>query len=193
MIIGLCGRSGSGKSTVGKYLKNRGINYIDTDLVSREVTEKGEKCLEELVSYFGNGILNGDGTLNRSRLASVAMNDPEGYKNLNAITHRHIIARTKEKLRGNIDVVDAPLLFESEFDKECDVIVGVIADDEDCVMRVMRRDSINRDTALARLHRQKGNDFLRTNCDYVITNDSTEKMLEEKAETLYRMIMEKRL
>lgn len=193
MIIGLCGRSGSGKSTVGKYLKNRGINYIDTDLVSREVTEKGEKCLEELVSYFGNGILNGDGTLNRSRLASVAMNDPEGYKCLNAITHRHIIARTKEKLRGNIDVVDAPLLFESGLDKECDVIVGVIADDEDCIMRVMRRDSINRDTALARLHRQKGNDFLRTNCDYVITNDSSEKMLEEKAETLYRMIMEKRL
>lgn len=193
MIIGLCGRSGSGKSTVGKYLKNRGLNYIDTDLVSREVTQKGEKCLSELCEYFGNKILNEDLTLNRRLLASVAMNDPAGYKELNSITHKHIIARTKEKLKGNVDIIDAPLLFESGLDSVCDVTVGVISSDEDCIRRVMIRDSINRDTALSRLARQKDNDFLCTHCDYVITNDSTEKLLEEKAETLYRMIKEKRL
>lgn len=193
MIIGLCGRSGSGKSTVGAYLKNCGLNYIDTDLVSREVTQKGEKCLEELCAYFGTSILNDDGTLNRRSLASSAMTDNDGYKMLNSITHKHILARTKEKLKGNIDVIDAPLLFESGLDRDCDIIVGVIASDEDCVKRVMLRDSINRDTALARLAKQKDNDFLRTHCDYVITNDSTPKLLEEKAETLYRMIKEKRL
>ena len=193
MIIGLCGRSGSGKSTVGKYLKNHGINYIDTDLVSREVTEKGEKCLEELCEYFGKGILDQNGGLDRKKLAFLAMNDAEGYKMLNQITHRHILARTREMLTNGTNVVDAPLLFESGLDAECDVIVGVIASDEDCIMRVMRRDTINRDTALARLVKQKSNDFLCTHCDYVITNNSTEKLLEEKAETLYRMIKEKRL
>lgn len=186
MIIGLCGRTGSGKSTVGEYFRSLGINYIDTDKVSREVTSAGSPCLTELAGYFGTGILNADGTLNRPLLASIAMNDSAGYAKLNGITHRYIIARTKELIKGGITVIDAPLLFESGLDKECDKIIGVVASDAACIRRVRMRDGIDTKTARARLAKQKDNAFLAEKCDYIIENSSTRRALIKKA----RLVLE---
>ena len=191
MIIGLCGRTGSGKSTVGEYYASTGINYIDTDKVSREVTSAGSACLKELAEYFGGGILNGDGSLNRPLLASIAMNDEKGYAALNEITHRYIVASTKKLIKGDITVIDAPLLFESGLDKDCDVIIGVVASDASCIRRVRRRDNITLDAARARLAKQKSNDFLRENCDYIIENRSTLRALISKAQKVLEHIKEK--
>ena len=191
MIIGLCGRTGSGKSTVGEYYRSLGINYIDTDKISREVTAAGSPCLAELAGYFGDGILNADGTLNRPLLASVAMNDPAGYARLNAITHRYIIARTKELIKGDITVIDAPLLFESGLDKECDTIIGVVASDPACIRRVRRRDGIDAKTARARLAKQKDNAFLAEHCDHIIENTSTRRALISKARQALESIKER--
>ena len=193
MIIGLCGRSGSGKSTVGEYYASLGINYIDTDKISREVTAAGTPCLKELAGHFGAGILREDGTLDRKLLASIAMNDENGYAKLNEITHRYIVARTKELVKGDITVIDAPLLFESGLDKECDVVIGVVASDLSCVRRVRKRDGISISAAHARLARQKSNDFLAQNCDYIIENRSTCRALLNKARKVLEQIKEKAL
>ena len=188
MIIGLCGRTGSGKSTVGEYYASLGINYIDTDKVSREVTSAGSPCLKELAAYFGETILSADGSLNRPYLASLAMNDENGYRALNEITHRYIVARTKELVKGDITVIDAPLLFESGLDKYCDTIIGVVASDASCIRRVRKRDNITLSAARARLARQKSNGFLYENCDYIIENRSNLRALLNKARKVLEQI-----
>ncbi|ETJ41599.1 Dephospho-CoA kinase, partial [human gut metagenome] len=66
--IGLTGGIASGKSTVLTYFKDKGIPYIDADIVAREVVEPSTEGLEAIVDAFGSNVLHDDGTLNREAL-----------------------------------------------------------------------------------------------------------------------------
>lgn len=194
IIVGLTGRTGSGKSTVGKYYQTLGAEYIDTDRLSREVTLPGSDCLEELKSCFGDEIINPNGTLNRPRLGEIALVGGKNYNKLNEITHRHILAEVRRRIDAAKDmgrevvIVDAPLLFESGFDRECNYIIGVISDDETSVKRVTARDNIDKNTARKRLEKQKSNDFLKANCHFIIENNSTAEELLRRAREIYDTI-----
>ena len=191
-IVGLCGGSGSGKGAVGQLFEKHGVPVIDTDAVYHELTSARSECIDELVLAFGNSIIDENGALNRPALGKIVFSSGASDKLqlLNKITHKHILLKTREML-GNFSergfsmvVVDAPLLFESEFNKECDIIVSVIADKNTRVERIMSRDKISEDVARRRIATQLGDDFLIANSDFVIRNDSTLSELAEKFEIL---------
>ncbi|MDY3846033.1 MAG: dephospho-CoA kinase [Eubacteriales bacterium] len=176
-VIGLCGASGSGKGTVCKFFGERGIECIDADLVYREITANASPCLDEIAKAFGDKVIC-NGMLDRRTLAKTVFGDKEKLKLLNQITHKYILSEIRKRIsvaeqRGDdFIVVDAPLLFESGFDSECDVIVAVCAPVDVRINRITERDCISREEALARLSSQKDNDFYRKNADFVIENDS---------------------
>ena len=124
-----------------------GVPIIDTDRLARKIVEPNSPCLKELATTFSDEILNEDGTLNRAKLAEIAFSTPENSAKLNAITHPAILALTNQQLEQASDeghpvaVVDAPLLFEAEFDKICHHIVAVTAPVEDRLARIMARDT----------------------------------------------------
>lgn len=182
-IIGVTGGSGAGKGEVSTCFLARGIKTLDTDKVSRAVCEPGKPCLAELVERFGKSILNADGTLDRKGLAHIVFGEPDEavrqtkLADLNAITHRHIIAEMNAWLDSRaaagdrLAVIDAPQLFESGFDKHCDFIIGVIADPEVRVRRIIARDGISRDSACKRLASQLSDEFFMSHCDFIVYNN----------------------
>jgi dephospho-CoA kinase len=179
IIIGLCGGSGSGKGTVSDVAKKLNIPSIDTDLVYRELTSSSSPCLDELAMEFGVGIIGRSGALDRAVLRAIVFSDAERLARLNAITHKHILSRARallEEYRAEgkrAAIVDAPLLFESGFDRECDVIVAVVADRECRTERIMARDGITREAAEARIATQIGDDELIARSHYFIPNNGT--------------------
>lgn len=196
LIIGLCGGSGSGKGYVGKLLEEKGLACIDTDLLYREVTvRKGKPCLTELCEFFGYGILDSDGELNRKILAEIVF-EKNGTKKLNEITHKHIKIDTlnlieKYKKEGKKAVViDAPVLFESSFDKMCDYTVCVIASYEKRLRRILNRDNITEEKAKKRMDSQLSNEELISLCDFKIINDDN-KDLNEQIDQILNIIFEK--
>lgn len=196
IVIGLTGGSGVGKGTVCRKFFEYGINSIDTDKTSREVCEKGKPCLSELVSTFGKEILNPDETLNRKALASIAFSDKTKHALLNKITHGHILNEARNWLDGQRNekriaaIVDAPLLFESGFHKECDVIIAVTAEKELQIQRILARDNITRDDALLRLSKQGDESFYTSRADYVIVNNGPESQLDRQVENIVKSIKE---
>jgi len=176
-IIGLTGGSGAGKSEVCKAFLSFGVKSIDTDKISREVTGKGE-CLRELVENFSSIILNDNGELDRKKLAEIAFSSKENHELLNKITHKHILEECKrilldiEKNGAESVIIDAPMLFESGFDKNCDVIISVTADLEKRIERIIKRDNITPEQAELRIKNQKSDEFFIKNSDYVIDNNS---------------------
>ena len=53
-VIGLTGKTGSGKSSVCAELKKTNIVYIiDTDVLARKIVEKDMPALNELCGFFG--------------------------------------------------------------------------------------------------------------------------------------------
>lgn len=181
-VLGLTGGSGAGKGYVSALFDEYGISSLDTDTVSREVTVRGSECLLELCSFFGEKILNEDGTLDRAALAKIAFSDSEKLAKLNEITHKYILASVRrwlaerEKAGAFAAIVDAPQLFESGFDRCCDYIIAVTAPRKKRLERIIKRDGITEEAALRRMANQHDDLFFRAHSDFVIINDDVSNL-----------------
>ena len=181
--IGLTGGIGTGKSTVSRYLKTKGYKIIDADLIAREVVEPGMPALKALVEEFGPGILLEDGSLNRRELARLAFASPEGKAALDRITHGAIFDRIHELQEqyeseladtpGAVIFLDVPLLFETGFDKEADLVWVVDVPDEMRVQRVVLRDGLSENEIWARIKNQMSREEKLARADRVLDNSKT--------------------
>lgn len=177
-IIGLCGGSGAGKTTASEAMRLCGAAVIDTDRVYREISGAGSECLSELAFHFGDGIILSDGTLDRKTLGAAVYADAQKRELLNTVTHRYIKNETEIRIaryRGDgapAVIVDAPLLFESGFDLLCDTTVGIVAEKDIRIKRIMDRDGITEEHANARIRAQYSDEYLRERCEYILENNS---------------------
>lgn len=187
MLVGLCGRSGSGKGYVSALFKNEGIPSVDTDAVYREMTSPSDvvsECMAELVERFGSSVINPDNSLNRAAMRSLVFGeDKEALLDLNKITHKHILEKTEEIAASyynagyGIVLVDAPVLYESGFDKKCRCVICVTAPEETYIARIMKRDGITREAAEQRVNTQLPVSVLAERADFVIRNDCEKDVL----------------
>jgi dephospho-CoA kinase len=195
-IIGVTGGIGSGKSTVSLVLRDLGAAVIDADSVARAITVKGGKALEELISYFGNGILDSNGELNRKTLADIVFNDQVKLHALNAITHKHIIMRIKDSIesikssgKNDVIVLDAPIPLENGFIDLVDEVWVVASDRDIRIKRVMDRSGLTYDEILSRINAQiKDEEYLKS-ADEVIYNNGS---IEELEKTAVKLFIQKR-
>lgn len=197
-IIGLAGGSGSGKGTVCALFEKYNFASIDTDAVYRKITSSADSaCLMALKAEFGADIINSDGSLNRASLAKTVFADGAESKRerLNKITHAYVLAEVRRQIptlaeRGFVGVIiDAPLLFESGFDKECNIILCVISNKNARVARIVARDGITEEMARSRISAQLDDEYLIAHSDYVICNDGDRKELEEKVADVANLII----
>lgn len=182
-IIGLTGMSGAGKSTVCGILARSGFTVIDCDAVSRETSHDGN-FLNELRSRFPEDLLREDGQLDRERTARAIFGDSAKLRLYNRIIFPYIVYKIIEKIksaRGDV-ILDAPTLFDSGLDMICGRIIGVTASRDMCAERIMLRDGITKERALERLSAQRGEEFFRSRCDYIIENNGGFSDFAESAE-----------
>lgn len=188
-IIGITGSSGAGKTTVCGILKEKyKAHIIDADEVARKLAKKGNVYLEDIIKHFGEGIVDEQGELKRKELADIIYNDNEKRNMLNQLTFNHVVKEIKNNINNVKDkdliVIDAPLLFESNLDKVCDIVVGVIAKEKDKIERICNRDKINEETAKKRLNIQKDDNYIKDKSDYIIYNEGSIEKLEEDIEKI---------
>ncbi len=186
-IIGITGKSGAGKGLCCEIFQRHGIPAIDTDAVYHELLCERNSCTSELVEAFGADILDENALVDRKKLAERVFgkeNTPALLHTLNAITHKYIMAKTRELAQlhrqngARAVLIDAPQLFEAGVEKECDLTLGVIAPDELCIARITARDGISRERAKARLAAQHDDDYFHNNCTAVIQNTGSKTELE---------------
>lgn len=199
-IIGLCGGSGSGKGEVAKIFSAHNIVSIDTDKIYRDLTSSNTVCMSELVSFFGSEIQKSDGSLDRRLLADIVFNSDDSVAKrqmLNKISHAHVLAEVRRRIKEYDALgfpavaVDAPLLFESEFDKECDTVVGVIAEREERIKRIMSRDKITRLGAESRIASQLSDEYISEHSDYIIINNGDRISLQNEVGKVAKKILER--
>ncbi len=100
-IIGLTGGIGSGKSTVAEILKKLGAVVIDLDRIGHEVLRKDSVVYKKIISVFGEGILNDDGEIDRTKLGKIVFSDEGALQRLNKIVHPAIDKRVREETIKN--------------------------------------------------------------------------------------------
>lgn len=189
--IGLTGGIASGKSTVLTYFKDKGIPYIDADIVAREVVEPGTEGLKAIVDTFGSNVLHADGTLNREALGAIVFHNEEKRQLLNSCLKTHIRNRimelTSQYEQGNTPILiyDIPLLIEGEWYTMMDEVWLVYVNEMTQIERLMSRNGYTRENALARINSQMRLDNKRIYANVIIDNNGTPHDLTVQLNTIW--------
>ncbi|MBN2306670.1 dephospho-CoA kinase [Candidatus Peregrinibacteria bacterium] len=154
MILGITGKSGTGKHTAAQFLEQRGWKVLNADKIAHKLYRPYQKIWREIVDRFGENILTKDDTVDRQKLKSIVFgNTPEAkqaLKDLNAIVHPELKRHLKNELyylkkkKANAVVVGA-LWKELEFFELCDKVLLTKAGEALAYERIRKRDGIDYD------------------------------------------------
>jgi dephospho-CoA kinase len=195
LAVGLTGGIGSGKSTVGDLLVERGAVLIDADRIAREVVVPGGPAYQPLVDRFGPGIVAPDRTIDRAALAALAFADAESLAALNAITHPAISAvmarrRAAEADGDRVVVLDVPLLKPAHRDiLKLHVVVVVDCPVETAVDRLVGQRGFTRQDAEARIAAQATREERREGADLVIDNSADRAHLVTEVDRVWAALV----
>lgn len=191
VIIGLTGGIASGKSTVSKYLKEKGYQIFDADKIAKDLTNE-DNIKNKIVEKFGSNILDNNFSLDRKKMKEIVFNDKSKLKLLNDIIHPEVFEfykKAKENNKENkILIFDVPLLFESGIDSLCDKILVVISDHKIQIERIIERDKIDKTLATNIINSQITDKERIKKADIVIENNGSLEELYEKIERVCESI-----
>lgn len=186
---GLTGGIASGKSTVSGFLAELGAFVIDADRLAHEVMDAGGSAHDDVIARFGRGILDEQGRIDRPRLARTIFHDREARETLNTIVHPRVRAEAELRIKryhedgghAPVAVFEAALLVESGAWRDMDRMIVVRCSKACQLRRLMTRDELDADEAVARIAAQAPlEDKLRV-AHYVVDTERT--LHETRAQT----------
>jgi dephospho-CoA kinase len=179
-VIGLTGGIGAGKSTVTQMLEKLGAAVIDADKVGHQIYLPDLPAWREIVTTFGQGILDADRTINRQALGKIVFADPEALRTLNRIVHPKMYERMAEliaelRAHGGMQaiVVEAAVLIEANWMSLVDQVWVVVASEAVVVDRLAKQRSLSPDQVRTRIAAQLPNDERLKHAQVVIRNDGS--------------------
>lgn len=197
MLIGLTGGIASGKSTVSALLVKYGALLVDADQVAREVVERGQPALLQIVSQFGEHMLHEDGSLNRQALGAVVFADADKRKQLEEITHPAIRAKMQQQIElykqqqpHALIVADIPLLYETGQTHLYEGVAVVYVPASVQIERLMKRNGLSEAEATKRVQLQMDIEEKKRLADWVIDNSSTLQHTEQQVIDLIQRLQQ---
>jgi dephospho-CoA kinase len=182
--IGLTGGMGSGKTTVAKIFEVLGIPVYYADAASKRLLVEDAEIKKAVENAFGNNVYP-DGILDRKFLAEQVFSNEENLRLLNSIVHPATIRDASywmEKQSAPYIIKEAALIFESGSQQGLDYVIGVKAPLALRLQRTMKRDSITREDALARMDKQLDENIKMRLCDFIIVNDEQQLLIPQVLE-----------
>lgn len=186
MKVALAGGIASGKSAVLATLKDLGAAVIDSDLVAREISDNSD-YIRAVGLILGDKYID-DGRINRVALREAIARDLDARKKLNSISHPIIRERVNKEAEvlekaGKVVFVEIPLLITSGMARDFDAIWFVDCAIDERIARILERDNVSREQALALIKAQAVEQSALELADFVIdTTGSPDKTNEISAE-----------
>lgn len=188
LIVGLVGRAGSGKSSVARVLAAAGARVLDADRMGHAITDHDPEVRDALLADYGPAVFLDDGTLNRRLVAARVFADSAALAALNRLVHPRILATLRAQLvafaaegfHGTV-LVDAALMLDWGFERDCDAVLAVIAPETEQVARLVAARGWTADEARRRLGAQRPDAAFAAAADAVIDNRGSEAELESAA------------
>ena len=178
--IGLTGSIGAGKSTVARYLEQRGYPVIDADRLGHEAYLPNTSCYKQVVRVFGEEVVAVDGTIDRKALGNIVFADLTQLQRLNEIVWPAIKQLAILRLQQTADNQDSPIAFfeaavlvEADWHIIVDEVWTVLADEKSVVQRVVKRDRTSELRLKQRLKAQISIEERRRRSSVVINNEAS--------------------
>ena len=193
-IIGILGGLGSGKSTVAAEFAKLGCAVIDADKIAHELLDE-PSIKKEVISSFGQTVLDHTGKVNRKKLADIVFADGDKLSTLNRILHPLVLARAEQLIdqyngqqQVRAIVLDMPLLFEVGWDKRCDRLIFVNCDWEKRLKRAKKMGLFDENQLKVRENFQISLDKKASIADNTIDNNSGFSALARQVADIFSYI-----
>jgi dephospho-CoA kinase len=190
--VGLTGNLASGKTTAAELFADLGIDVINADIISRELTEKNTPAYQSIARHFGPEILLADGAINRKSLREHIFTDANQRKWLEDLLHpliRQAIEQNISHCKSVYCVIEIPLLLDTTYYPYLNRVLLIDAPQEVQIARVQERDKCSRDHALAILLAQPDINLRLKFADDVLNNDGDLHQLRHKIQALHQQYL----
>jgi dephospho-CoA kinase len=144
--IGLTGGIASGKSAVSAMLREMGFFVLDADALAHKLIEPGQPAHDEVLAEFGSSLADGNGRIDRVKLAAIVFADRARLERLNAIVHPRVeqalFRQFGEWERNGVRdaaFVEAALIVEAGIHKKLDALVVAWCTPDQQLERLMAR------------------------------------------------------
>ena len=177
--LGLTGGIGSGKSTVAAFMAQAGAAVMDTDAISRSLTQAGGQAVPAILAEFGETLITPEGAMNRDAMRALVFANPQTKRQLEAIIHPLVAQALQAQTQAAIEagkkclVFDVPLLVESgeRWRRQVDWVCVVDCQTNTQIQRVMARSQLARPEIEAIMAQQASRAQRLASADAVIYND----------------------
>lgn len=190
-VIGLTGNIATGKSLVASILADLGAKVIDADRVAHDVMQPGKPAYERVVEIFGTGILNADGSIDRSRLGAIVFRDEQALEQLDAAVHPAVqesVDQTIDRSTSEVVVVEAIKLIEAGMHHHCNVLWVVTAPRSQQIQRLMDTRALSEKEAVLRVDAQPPQEEKAALADRVLVNDGNRAQLRTRVEQAWHSL-----
>ncbi|CAK7192280.1 Dephospho-CoA kinase [Commensalibacter sp. Nvir] len=171
-ILGVTGSMGMGKSTVSAIFRAYGFPVFDADNTVKQLQQPNGKVTRVLSKAFPEAYK--EGKLDRTCLRQLIVKDKNNLQILENITlplvtkeRENFIKRARARHKKWC-ILDIPLLFETNIDKECDKVIVVNSPRAIQKYRIIKRGKITWEQALVLIESQLPNREKCRRADYII-------------------------
>lgn len=190
--IAITGGVASGKTSACRFFKELGAYVVSADAIVHDLLNPNTDLGQQLILNFGPEILE-NGQISRRVIAEKAFKDPSTLKKLEGLLHPAVLQKIEEyystacKGAHSSFVVEIPLLFEIGNEKDYDVTIAVLADEEIAKKRFEQAGFQKTEYDL-RMNRQLHPKEKAAKAHYTIHNNGSLENLKTKVIELNRII-----
>lgn len=180
-VVGLTGGIGSGKTTVSNMFKDLGVPVYIADLEAKKLMITTKSIKHKLIDLFGPKAYN-DNELNRDYIAAKIFNDKVYLEKMNAIIHPKVATHFKQWLQKQSSkyvIKEAAIIFEHNMQSQYDYIITVIANEEERIKRILKRDNTSKEKIMSIMKNQISDQEKIKMSDFVIINDQIDHTKEQ--------------
>jgi dephospho-CoA kinase len=184
LTIVVTGTIGSGKTTVCKFIKELGADYISSDEVAKDLI-KNDPRVKRLIEYFLPHYGSKEFTLE-------IFKNPYKRAILNSIVHPFVLAYLREyKSRNdNNKVIEIPLFIETSAWDIADKIIVTYAPLEVLIKRIKERWNCPEEEAILRLSSQLSQEVKLKFAHYRIDTSISLEHTKRQVETIWKALID---
>ena len=158
---------------------------INSDELAHEVFRPGHPIGKKLKSK-----LRIKGFLSRAQIAKEVFSNPKKRKKLETLIHPYVFQRIRSEVKWvpkGIVILEVPLLFETGFNRFCDVTITVLSGKRNIMNRLSKK-GFDKAHVHARLGAQLSETEKKRRSDFSVRNFGSKGLLAQETKSVWRKL-----